>query len=744
MNTTSFIPILEKLAEILSIQPNILQLRQAVSRLDLKEDTAAGYLKALTDTAAAVNLTFITQEFSKDEIEQVYKQLEFPIVAFSDLGGLAPVVLYKGKNGLQAWRMHDDQATEIPSDRIPELLEHVLSYSQFEAICQNKSVTDSSESPSYFTLSPVELKSMFGDSSEHDGESIEYTPLLRFWKFVTSERKIVFYIYIYAIIIGIINLSLPLGIQAIIGRISGGLLFDGVVVLIVFVILGIALAGGLQIMQIYLVEVLQRRIMANAAFEFAFRIPRIKSEALLNLHAPELMNRFFDVLTLQKGFSKVLLDLTTAVLQIIFGLLLLAFYHNSFVIFGIFLLFLLLVFFRITGPKGLKTSLKESKQKYKIVSWFEEIARTVQTFKLSGNSPIAMDRTDENINHYLIARKSHFKVLVGQFITIAIFKLLVTGGTLIIGCLLVVNREITLGQFVASEIIIILILGAVEKIILNMDTIYDVLTAVEKIAQVTDLPLESQGGISLSSESTKAGIQLKVEKLKFTYPGKSEPTLNTLDFEIKPGERVCVAGPKGSGKTTLSNVLTGMYSTYQGQVTIQGIPIRNLRKSDLRELISGNSIQDELFEGSIEENIRLGNQGIRNQDIMDALRKADAIEGINSLSDGIYTKLLPGGKGLSNSLIRRIQLARCLVAKPKLLVYNDFFDGFASSEKHSVLNTICSVEGPNSVLAFSNDTDLMQHCDRVILLDAGKLVAEGTYESLKNHPVLLAMFNSQN
>jgi len=742
MNTAAFEPLLEKLSEILKTGSNRLQLSKMVRNLDIKEDSADAFVRSLIDCASAANLTFVTQEFTRSEFVRMVRSLSFPVIVFPDSDQVVPLILHHDGKKLLAWFCYDESCEPVDDSKLEALLTSCLSYKQIQTLFKKDSPQIASDD-TVFVLAPVELQSMFGDAPTNGAghEAKVYTPLLRFWKFVTSERKNIGYIYVYALIIGIINLSLPLGIQAIIGRISGGLLFDGVVVLIVFVILGVLIAGGLQIMQIYLVEILQRRIFAKAAFEFAFRIPRIKTEALFSVHPPELMNRFFDVLTLQKSFSKILLDLTTAILQIVFGLMLLAFYHASFVFFGLFLLVVLTVIFRIIGPNALKTSLKESKYKYAMVAWFEDLASNIRTFKMAGYSTLPMDKTDEHVDTYLKARKLHFKALLSHFISITIFKLLVTGGTLIIGCVLVVNREITLGQFVASEIVIILIMSAVEKIVLNLDIIYDVLTAVEKIAQVTDLPLDKGPGISVPASSAEGGIKLKANNLEFSYPHSSRPVVKGLNLEVNPGEKVCITGLNGSGKSTLASLLSGIYSSFKGSITVNGIPIRSIRNANLHEFISGNSSQDDIFGGTIEENIRLGNKSISHEMVSHALTKAGLGDLIMQLPDGIFTPLLPGGKGLAGSVVRKMQLARVFAHSPKLLVFNDFFNHLEKEEKGRLIDSVCSVGSPQSLLAFSTDEDLMKKCDRILILSNGAIIAEGNFAEIKSHPVMKRILN---
>ena len=135
------------------------------------------------------------------------------------------------------------------------------------------------------------------------------SPLGRLFGLIKADRKDIVRIYVFAVLSGLINLSLPLGIQAIITYISGGMISTSWILLVILVILGIILAGGMQVMQLSLAETIQQRIFQRSSFEFAVRIPRIRLEQVASKYAPELINRFFDTLSLQKGLSKILLDI---------------------------------------------------------------------------------------------------------------------------------------------------------------------------------------------------------------------------------------------------------------------------------------------------------------------------------------------------------------------------------------------------------------------------------------------------
>jgi len=318
------------------------------------------------------------------------------------------------------------------------------------------------------------------------------TPLQRLIRLLTTERRDIGYVYLYALVTGIISLSLPLGIQAVFNLVSGGLLFSSVYLLIGLVILGVLATGLLLVGQMTLVEILQQRIFAKAAFEFTYRLPRIQPDAFSGYYPPELMNRFFDVLTIQKGMPKLLIDITAAVVQIVFGLLLLSAYNPIFIGFGLFTVLLLVGICRIYGPSGIRTSLEESKYKYKVVAQLEDVARELPLHRLRADSPETIDKMDNLVANYVQSRNNHFRVLKRFFYSGVAFKTIITGGLLILGTTLLVGRQMSLGQFVASELVIVLITSSVDKLMSGIDIVFDMLTAVEKIGYVTDLPLTNE------------------------------------------------------------------------------------------------------------------------------------------------------------------------------------------------------------------------------------------------------------
>lgn len=559
-------------------------------------------------------------------------------------------------------------------------------------------------------------------------------PLVRFFRLLKKDRKDIVFIYVYAIFNGLITLVLPLGIQAIIALISGGQISASWAILSAFVVLGITFSGILKVMQLKISEVLQQRLFARAAFDFAIRIPKFKSEALFSKYPPEIVNRFFEVNNIQKGLPKILTEFSTSALEIFFGLLLLGFYHPFFIIFGIFFISLLLLVIGFTYKRGLRTSLEESNYKYETGHWLEELAASIHTFKLAGNNKLATSRIDQLVTGYLSARQAHFKVLLLQFISIISFKAVITGVLLVLGSILVINNEINLGQFVASEIIIILIINAAEKLISSMEVVYDLLTAIEKLGSVTDIPVENSQGLAFSDVNrNNNGIELKVNNLSYCYPNTNNPCLKDISFEIKPGEKVCISGFNGSGKSTLLKIITRLYEDYSGSVNINNVPVQNLNVDEYRTYIGDHSAHEDVFKGTITENILLGHENIDFQKVLKTTELLFLDTFINQLSNGYDTMLEPRGGRLPGSIIQKITLARSIINEPQLLILEESFSKLMNHEKESILNYLTSKDKNWTILFISNDPSVASRCDRVLILEAGQIVDEGDSSLIAKH-----------
>lgn len=548
------------------------------------------------------------------------------------------------------------------------------------------------------------------------------TPWQRLVGLLQLDRKDIIQTFYYAIFAGIVNLSLPLGIQAIINLLQGAQISTSWIVLVVLVTMGVVFGGFLQLMQIRIIENVQQKIFTRASFEFTYRFPKIKMSELRNYYPPELANRFFDTLTTQKGLAKILVDFPAAILQIIFGLMLLSFYHPFFIIYGILLLLLVYIVFRYTAKRGLQTSLKESKSKYKVAHWIQEIARSIVSFKLSGNTNLALNKNDVLVSDYLKARESHFKVLVIQFIQMIGFKVLVTAGLLLIGGILVLNQEMNIGQFVAAEIIIVLVIGSVEKLITGLESFYDVLTSLEKLGQVVDKGLEPQGGEMPFKEGD--GFIVELDQVSYSTAESGRKILDDISIKIPQKCTLLIQGPNSSGKSTLLRMIAGLIKPDTGNVYVNNVEISGLNLNYYRSHIGQSLSEETPFEGTILENITFGDPKIPMEDVYWALDKVGLTQYVKEQPKGLQTIIYPEGKQISYTVSKKIVLARSIVTKPHLLILKDPLDQFDDQEVSRIIDFLTDESNPWSLVVVSQNSRWIKRCGRIINIEKGKIVTE--------------------
>ncbi|PWA05771.1 peptidase domain-containing ABC transporter [Flavobacterium laiguense] len=546
--------------------------------------------------------------------------------------------------------------------------------------------------------------------------------LKRLFNLLELDKKDVSQIFFYAIFAGIVSLSLPLGIQAIVNFIQSGRISASWIVLVILVVIGVALVGILSLMQLRITENLQQKMFVRSSFEFATRLPKIEFKELYCHYPPELANRFFDTLTIQKGTSKLLVDFSAAILQIVFGVVLLSLYHPFFIVFGFFLLALLYIVFKYSYNKGIETSLKTSKNKYKTAGWLQEIARNNFSFRNELNYDFALEKNNGIIKDYLYCRENHFNVIKKQFSHLIIFKVIITASLLIIGGYLVLSQEMNIGQFVAAEIIILLVISSVEKIILGLETFYDVLTAVEKIGQITDMELEEE--ISNENKSCYTNISLETDDMGFKFPKTNYGILNNINLKINPGEKIIIDGENGSGKTTLIRVLSGLLHPTSGNFFINDDTFRKIDVKQYRSRI-GSIIQGETpFEGTILENITFNDKTISTENLKWALDAVQLTGFIKTLPKGLDTKILPEAKELSSSNAQKILLARSIIHKPNILFYEEPTDKMDVKVANEIIDFITSETNKWTVIVSSQNPHWVTKCTREITMQKGTILSD--------------------
>jgi ABC-type bacteriocin/lantibiotic exporter with double-glycine peptidase domain len=544
--------------------------------------------------------------------------------------------------------------------------------------------------------------------------------LKKLFYLLAQERRDIWVLVTYSVISGLLGLVVPLSSQAIVNTVQLGVVTPQLIILCLAVGLGMILLGIFTLLEAFLIDLLQRRLFVRAALEIATRLPKISMEALDGEYAPELVNRFFDVITIQKSLSKLLLDGLSAALVALVGLFLLAIYHPLFIIFDFALLFFALIVIFVLSYGGMATSIKESKKKYALVEWLEEIARSHSSFKLYSTEAFIMQRVDYITSEYVLARKKHFHVLARQLMGSTIFRAIASVGILGLGGFLVIQQDLSIGQLVAAEIVIISVLNSIDKLISQFDIFYDLLTAVDKMSHITDKELEPVNGEVYNRRFSPAS--LRFHNVRFAYPDGTQ-ALNNLSFELPASSHASVIGGMGAGKTTITQLLSRMYEAQSGSIMLNGYELRHIRLQDSRSAVGVVTTQLEIFNGSVQDNILLG-RAYSHEDLVWATQTVLVYEEIIALPQGFNTNVQATGVNLSESLLCRIMIARAIVGKPQLLVIDEALHTLDEYTKLNILDALYSCEYW-TIVDISNDIMNIRRSDLIIGLHDGALAEMG-------------------
>ncbi len=535
------------------------------------------------------------------------------------------------------------------------------------------------------------------------------------WRLLMLERRDIGTVLVYAVLGGLLALVLPLGTQAVVNTVAFGVFTPNLWVLCGLVLVGLLAGGGLFVMERYVVDLLQRRLFVRTTFDVAYRLPRIREGALAEHYAPELVNRFFDVLTLQKTLGKVLLDGSSAALTVLFSLILLAAYHPIFLVLDVIVLLFLPFVVGALGRGGLATSIAESTNKYAVANWLEEVARCRVSMKLAGNPERVFERVDALTSGYVQARHAHFRVLARQLIGSEVFRAVLVVGALGIGGSLVIQQQLSLGQFVAAEVVVLYLGGALQKLVAQLEHVYDLLTALHKLGMITEMPLEREAArVTPPLPTGPAGLRL--QDVVFSYGGR-RPVLDGASVTIHSGERVSLIG---RGKSSLVALVTRLQEPASGLIELDGVDVCTLDPEALRVqvgVVEGR--RDQIFEGTVEENVTMG-RPLPHADVRWAIATAQLSDEVSRLPEGLQTPLPATGATLSESVCTRILCARAIVGRPRLLIVDDALAGLPPDLHGRLLDALWGEPGW-TLVDLSQDPRLGQRSGRALELRAGRL-----------------------
>lgn len=529
------------------------------------------------------------------------------------------------------------------------------------------------------------------------------SPLRRAWQLLALDRQDILVIVIYGVALGLLSLAVPVAVQSLVNTVAFGSLIQPLVVLTILLAVALIGAAILRALQVRITEMLQRRLFVRIVTEIGGRLPRVSAGALRAANGPELLNRFFDVFTTQKSVASLLLGGIDAILVALVGLIVLAFYHPALLAFDLILIVGAVLVLIPLGRGGTRTSVAESKAKYAVAGWLEEMARHPLSFKLAGGPPLAQQQVERLARTYLDKRDLHFRVVFRQLIGALSIEVIASVALLAVGGLLVIGRELSIGQLVAAELIVTAVVASIAKLGGKVEVFYDLVAAVDKLGEILDLPLERSGGEEPDPKDGPMG-HLVVRDLQLLV---SEP--EPVSMELRRGERLCLSG---ATQTTdrIVDAIFGLEPAQSGIIEIDGHDARDLALREVRRriaLVRGA----EIFPGSILDNLRAANETLSAEEAWDALRRVGLAGAVKALPEGLQTRILHDGTPLSRTQTITLTMARAIAGKPSIFILDRTLDQFDPEEVARILDRLLTTRDA-SVLLISEDPAIHQRVDR--------------------------------
>lgn len=535
--------------------------------------------------------------------------------------------------------------------------------------------------------------------------------------FVHAYRGEVWTVVSYAVGVGLLGLTTPVAVQALVNTAAFGTLLQPLFVLVALLSMGLVLAGVLKGLKSWAVEVLQRRMFADVVARLAYLMPRMAPHSAQRAEMGHPTQRFFEIFSIHKAAASLLLGAVDVVLAGLVGMVVLAFYHPLLLAFDAVLVVAMLGIVFGLGRHGVHTAIEESSAKYAIAGLLSELESTTYAFRHAAGREHAKQRLDTLSSQYLTARASHFRVVLRQFVGALGTQALASAALLGLGGYLVIERELTLGQLVAAELIVATVLSTLSDLGKHLENYYDLVAGVYKLDKLLDLPVEDEAEEVGDQEVGRGPAAVELRDVYLSTP--RGPLLEAASLRLDPGDRVLLSGPAESGKTSLIELLFGLRQVDRGRILLDGVDSRELSRAALRERVAiVRGI--EILTGSVIENVRLGRADLTHGKIRTLLDALGMSEELARLPDGLHTQLGPEGVQVSDSLGFRLTLARAIARSPGLLAIDADLTSIDSASLSRVVDVLARADAPWTLLVVGDATGPSLGCQRSIRLEKGQ------------------------
>lgn len=529
-------------------------------------------------------------------------------------------------------------------------------------------------------------------------------PWVLLWRLLAPDRKDLWALVVFSSIAGLLMLSVPVTAQQLVRTVTFATLYQPIIVLSLMLLGLLGFVAALQALQVYVAEIIQRRLFVRVTGQVTRCLTQADAAAWRQFAIPEMANYFLEVAIVQKVTASLVVDGVAILLTTLISMSVMAFYHPFLLGYDILLLAFLATILFGFGRGGVKTAIQESRTKYGVLSWLEDMARCPGIFRTGGVELLAMQRTDVLCADYLRARRSHFSILMRQIVLVLILQVIATTALLGLGGFLVLNEQLTLGQLVAAELIVAMIVSSFAKLGKHLEGWYDLLASVDKLSHLLDLPPEPNDGLIGLSRQGPAEFVIR------EAASPESPTNTSLNGEllrVAPGEKAVLLNWDPSLTRDLADSLRGLRGMSVPDLIIDGVQVDDIRGDVLRQHVAVAS-DLEFLPGTITENVHLSRPRVSESDVCGVCDAIGLTEELRLASLTLSTQMLPNGWPLNVLQHRRLILARALAGRPRFLFIDHLFDLFTEVEFQQLWQRLSHYQPQTTMLVATVRKDIAQ------------------------------------
>lgn len=567
------------------------------------------------------------------------------------------------------------------------------------------------------------------------------TKLTRFIKILARYKKILVEVLVASILLSLLGIATAFYFRFLIDEV----LYTGVKITLTLFSVGYALVIVFQVLLIFcrnqLMLYMGNKIDAALMFEYFRHILRLPMDFFTSRKTGEILSRINDTATIRYAISSTSLSVVLDSLMLLIGGVFLFIFGGSLLIAAVIpvILSAILAWLFFNPYKNMlkiKAVVDAEKQSVMV-----ENINGIATLKALSSEKLAFERTEIKIVDSI--KKGITLGTMGN-IENTLHTFLSQGGTLAvywIGSLHILAGTMSLGRLISFVLLSGYFLGPLGRLLTLQPSLQEAFVAAVRLAEILDIPEEDIDSGDIKKDSLNGDIEVK--NVTFAY-GTRGNTLENISLSVKAGQKVAFVGTSGSGKTTLVKLLMKFYNFTAGEISIDGINIKDFDTPSYRKMIGYVPQDILLFSGTIKDNIRFGLLHLPDEAVYQAAKAAMADEFISKLPDRYNTVVGERGATLSGGERQRIALARILLRKPRILILDEATASLDSVTERAIMKTVDRLTDGITTIIIAHRLSTIVNCDKIFVFEAGKLVESGTHKTLlKKTGAYKALWNAQ-